>query len=386
MKKYKLFFQFILITVLLLLTNIAYSASTSLAIKVQDISDRKYEPAVINLLDNAKESIVISMYTINLGTEGRNPIKLLLNDLLEARDRGVHVTLYLNTRFRDSDKAQKAFIKSPIYNKLKDAGCEIYHMPTTRRLHDKLIIVDNRYVVEGSTNWSISALKDNFESATLIDSPDLARIKLLRLKNLLSVSKPQPERSYTPVYLENLPKTLNISKELLLNNSYFSKMVTMHDSRSLDLYLLLLAHSQATDEDEFFINLESMALSLGMPDAWTYTALRRQVIKSLKKLQHRYNLIDVEFFYGRDAAIKLCHPERSEGSSFNVTTTSIIDTGNKALTMRLKYVLLIQALLKSEGKDLNSISQAKLAKRFNVHEATICAACKDLHIYNKRRQ
>jgi len=47
---------------------------------------------VIELLDNAKESIVISMYTINLDTTNNNPVKLLLNDLLEARQRGVDVT------------------------------------------------------------------------------------------------------------------------------------------------------------------------------------------------------------------------------------------------------------------------------------------------------
>ncbi|MGB2961069.1 MAG: hypothetical protein WBC52_01500, partial [Candidatus Omnitrophota bacterium] len=32
--------------------------------QVRDISDRAYEPAVLDLIDNAKESIVISMYMI----------------------------------------------------------------------------------------------------------------------------------------------------------------------------------------------------------------------------------------------------------------------------------------------------------------------------------
>lgn len=45
-----------------------------------------------------------------------------------------------------------------------------------RRLHDKLIIVDERYVVDGSTNWSISALRDNYESATLIIAAALGRL------------------------------------------------------------------------------------------------------------------------------------------------------------------------------------------------------------------
>ena len=375
MKKTSVFPLLIFTLVLSLTTHTAYSAGQPLALKVTDISDRKYEQAVIELLDNAKSSIVISMYSINLGTKTNSPIKLLLNDLLEAREREVSVTLYLNTRFRDIGKAQIAFVESPIYNKLKDAGCIFYLMPSHRMLHDKLIIVDNRYVVEGSTNWSISALKNNFESATLIDSSDLAKVKLARLENLLTASKRQSERSYSPAYLENLPKALIIPKELLLNKEYFPKMVSNSDKRSLSLYLLLLAYSQTTVKRDFFVSLEAMALSLGMPDTWTYTDLRRQVIKSFKKLQYRYNLIEVEFFYGRDAAVRLVG---IPGDSFSISSDIITNRKEAKPTMRLEFLLMIKALLKSEGEDLNSISQANLAKRFNVHAATIHAAFKDM--------
>ena len=82
-----------IITAISLITAPAYSAGDFLSARVKDISDRKYEGAVIELLDNAKESIVISMYTINLGTTSNNPVKLLLNDLFEARERGVDITV-----------------------------------------------------------------------------------------------------------------------------------------------------------------------------------------------------------------------------------------------------------------------------------------------------
>ncbi len=51
--------------------------------------------------------------------------------------------------------------------------------------------------------------------------------------------------------------------------------------------------------------------------------------------------------------------------------------------MHLKFLLLVEALLKDEGKDLYSMSQPALAKRFNVHRATIHAAFKDLRNYKK---
>ena len=80
-----------IITAISLITAPAYSADNFLSSRVKNISDRKYERAVIELLDNAKESIVISMYTINL-SEKKTPVSLMINDLLEARERGVDVT------------------------------------------------------------------------------------------------------------------------------------------------------------------------------------------------------------------------------------------------------------------------------------------------------
>ena len=49
--------------------------------------------------------------------------------------------------------------------------------------------------------------------------------------------------------------------------------------------------------------------------------------------------------------------------------------------MRLKFLLLIQALLKEEGENLYSIPQPILAKRFNVSVLTIKNAFNDLREY-----
>ena len=122
MKKNRFFIFFILILITFGATRASCSTDDFLPAGIKDISDRKYEDAVIQLLDNAQNSIVISMYSISLGTDTRNPVKLLLNDLLEARERGVSVTLYLNTRFRDSNKGGTPFSKSPIFKKLENAG------------------------------------------------------------------------------------------------------------------------------------------------------------------------------------------------------------------------------------------------------------------------
>jgi hypothetical protein len=289
----------------------AYSANDFLASRVKDISDRSYETAVTELLGSAKKSIVISMYTINVTEHKKNPINKLLDSLLQARKRGVKIELYLNTNFRDIDENKGLLITHPALNELESAGCIINLIPDNRMLHDKLVVVDNRYIAEGSTNWSISGFRRNFESSTLIDSPDLAEIKLQRLKTLLIKAKPKPEHTITPYYAQNLPKRLSIANALLLDRQYFSQMVTRHDERAFDLYLLLLAYSQKTGKDKFFLSLEDMALSLGLSDTLSNTALRRQVIRSLRNLKDRYKLIDVEFFYAKNAIVTMCHSEQS---------------------------------------------------------------------------
>ncbi|GAG16702.1 unnamed protein product, partial [marine sediment metagenome] len=213
--------------------------------KVKDISDRAYEPAVIELLDGAKESIVISMYSIRLGTKWRNPVKLLLNDLLEARDRGVSVTLYLNTRFRGMEEGDIKITESPAVKILEDAGCIIHFIPYHKRLHDKLIIVDGRYVVEGSTNWSIAALRDNYESDTLIDSKDLANIKLTRLKSFILLEDLPDKKPNRELYTKSLPEKISLPQALITDKKYLPRMVNRRSTRVMNLYLRLVAYSQS---------------------------------------------------------------------------------------------------------------------------------------------
>jgi len=371
-----------IITAISLITAPAYSAGDFLSSRVKDISDRKYEGAVIELLDNAKDSIVMSMYFLNL-SDTKNPASLMVNDLLEARERGVDVSLYLNTTFQDADRDRDYFIQNLIIKSLKAAGCKIHLMPSARKLHDKLVIVDNRFIAEGSTNWSISGLRMNLESSTLIDSPDLAEIKLERLKAFMRLIKKEEESTYTPYYTKNLLSTLKIPNTLLLDKQCFSRMVTSKDSRAIDLYLLLLAHSQLTKKDGFFLNLEDMGLSLGLPKDHTDVALRRQVIKSLKKLKRRYKLIDVDFYHAKNAYIVILPAPsvvegspRGEGSGFfTIPTNTIIN--NRDLSMRLKFLLLIEAYLRSEGEDIDFISSSTLAQRFGTHESTLHQARKE---------
>ena len=367
------YFITILVAISLIIAP-AYSSDGFLSSRVKDISDRKYEEAVIDIIDSAKSSIVVSMYSINVTPRKKSPVNLFIDNLFEARERGVKVELYINTNFRNINSSHITL--SPIIKELEEAGCIIHIIADHKKLHDKLVIVDKRYIAEGSTNWSISGFRVNFESSTLIDSVDLAKIKLKRLKDILIKSKLKEKHVVTPYYTNKLPTKLKIADELLLDKKYFYQMVRRQDKRAFELYMLLLAYSKLIRKKEFFISLEDMGSSLKVSTScceYPITTLRRQAIRSLRKLRDRYKLLDVEFFYGKNALIKL---ESLKKEAFSIKTSSIINP--KDMTLRSKFLLLIKAYLKANGEDIDNIAIAELSRRFGISSSVLFKAVGDL--------
>ena len=348
---------------LILLTSLIIPAPANAAdfhdARVADISDRKYEPAVIELLDSAERSIIISMYILKPSSA---PVALLIKDLTEALQRGVKVEIYLNTRFQSDN----AFELSAHLKTLQKSGAVLYLVSSHRRLHDKLIIVDERFVVEGSTNWSVSALKNNYESAVIIDSPELAREKLTRMRNFLLAGeegKEDDKRPDRPVVKPELPDILRIPRALLEEKQFLSRMLTSQDERAITAYLLLIAESARQGRNEFFLDLEDFARELRMPGTWTDTAGRRQVIKTLRKLSNRYRLIKADFTHGKDVWIK---HEEIPGDTFVVDSGIFAPDFLAGISSSGKAVLLIDALLEDHGSHMEDFSQKDLCRRFYI--------------------
>ena len=231
--------------------------------------------------------------------------------------------------------------------------------------------------MEGSMNWSIIALRNNFESVTLIDSPELAKEKIARLENIYRIQKEKEgrgERARMPLYVSSIIERIEIKKALLEDERYFPGMLKSSDRRAMDLYLILSAYSQKLDKIKFFLKLEDTALGLGMPESWDDESLRRQVIKALRTLQDRYKLIEVEFYYASDAHITILPVS---GESFTIDTDTL-DSHDKKIPQRLKFLLLVKALLEKEGKYLDAVPQKEIMRRFHIAERTLEKALVDL--------
>lgn len=365
----KILSSFIIILSLFFLISPLYAQSDFYPAQVKDISDRAYEHAVIDLLDQAKESIVMSMYIIR--PLEKDPVSLLLQHLEEALTRGVTVEIYLNSKFDDL-WGPPVDLKTA-FSDLEAKGAKIYIANFNRRLHDKLIIVDNRYVVEGSVNWTVSAIKDNFESAVIIDCPQLAKEKLLRLRRIPLMDKKRLDRGERA---EVLPDLIFLKTSLLEDGDLFPYMAGKRDDRAMDMYLLLVAESTRWKTEGFFLNLENIGHDLGMPANWSDTALRRQVIKTLEKLQDKYKLIAVDFMFGKDVWVEIVE---LKGDSFKVKNQFFEPKFLSSKSGSAEFVLLIETLLREQGTPLDSFKRKDIYQRFHTTQDVFYAGLKEIN-------
>ena len=76
---------------------------------IQDLYSTEYFPAVHQEFQNARESIVVTMYQIRVypNSTSKSPTFTLVRDLINAHKRGVKVTVILNTPCRQHNIAEQ---------------------------------------------------------------------------------------------------------------------------------------------------------------------------------------------------------------------------------------------------------------------------------------
>jgi phosphatidylserine/phosphatidylglycerophosphate/cardiolipin synthase-like enzyme len=75
----------------------------------------------------------------------------LLADLVEAADRGVRVRAIIERADWNLGNTEE---NRDVWHALNQADIEFYFDPVGTTSHSKLAIIDGRYVIVGSTNWS----------------------------------------------------------------------------------------------------------------------------------------------------------------------------------------------------------------------------------------
>ena len=151
---------------------------------VQPIPNRLYYPAVHELLTQAEKSIHIVMFEMFYYRKYPESLEnQLVHDLIDAHKRGVNVEVILERGtfggITRRNRKEGGFM-------LSKAGVKVYFESRSKTTHNKLIIVDERYTVIGSTNWSYHGLEKNNEASVLIDSIPLAKFFLEEFNRIKS--------------------------------------------------------------------------------------------------------------------------------------------------------------------------------------------------------
>jgi hypothetical protein len=138
------------------------------------IVDRDYYSEVISVIRNAQRSVHLLMFEIFYYPEfPGSKVNDLIDELANAHSRGVDVKVCLEggEEFLGEDFLEKQL---RAYERLREHGVQIRGDSRGITTHAKLLIVDERTVVIGSTNWSYYAVERNAEANVLIESPSLA--------------------------------------------------------------------------------------------------------------------------------------------------------------------------------------------------------------------
>ena len=130
------------------------------------------ETAVLSEIKNAHKSIDIAMFSFTS--------KDIAQALLEAKHRDVKIRIALdNSQIKEHSSKSKYMISKGLNVK--------FHMGPGL-MHDKFAIIDDREVLTGSFNWTMTADKKNAENLLVIADKKLAQKYTKQFKHLWSQS------------------------------------------------------------------------------------------------------------------------------------------------------------------------------------------------------
>ncbi len=145
------------------------------------VNNRDYFFNVDTLLKGAHSYIHVIMYEMTGSSDSLSEIELLKRDLCNKAESGVDVKVLLehsgsNYSLNSYNEQSKSYLES--------AGAKVIFDDDNVITHSKLIIVDGRAIVIGSTNWSTSAIEYNNETSLMISNENIAGIYEVYFENL----------------------------------------------------------------------------------------------------------------------------------------------------------------------------------------------------------
>jgi phosphatidylserine/phosphatidylglycerophosphate/cardiolipin synthase-like enzyme len=133
----------------------------------------EYGDTLLRGVREARSSILVSCYLFKITDFPGNIPRRIAGELVEARRRGVAVTVILEQSPEADDPLNRA--NRTTATLLSRNGVNVRFDSLHKTTHVKAVVIDGRYVYLGSHNLTHSALTRNNELSVLLDSPETAR-------------------------------------------------------------------------------------------------------------------------------------------------------------------------------------------------------------------
>jgi hypothetical protein len=256
---------------------------------VEYVPARSYFDVARQEIGQAKSSVILCLYLFSLrSTAAEREVFQLAQALVNARNAGAHVEVYLDNNVSGELDDVRGFNR-PASDFLRGQGISVYQDDVSAVAHAKAIVIDHKVLLLGSSNWTGAALNKNFEGNVLVHSTAAAQAFLRDLHR----------QTWHKVSDSTGGASGEVPLSFLKDPKLFRAMVMGRDERALDVALWLF-FKQSTGT--FTVKLDDVASFLGMNE-WTREASRRQIIKTLNKLQNRYRLIRVDHSFSGDSRV-----------------------------------------------------------------------------------
>lgn len=147
-------------------------ARTPIDAQLRPVFDEDYLAVAQELVNRAQEEIYLSIYLFKTQDQGRARSTALQETLIRAARRGVEVRVLFEHPRRTDDFLYRANRDTAL--EMADFGIGVRWDDPETRMHSKMMVVDQRWTLMGSHNYTVSAFKYNRETSVLIDAPEFA--------------------------------------------------------------------------------------------------------------------------------------------------------------------------------------------------------------------
>lgn len=161
------------------------------------LDDAEYLPVVLDLIRNAQQSVVVSMFHAPKTINPQDSVEQLLGHLVAAVRRGVYVHVLLECPYNAGERMEEDH--AALIERLRAAGVDARFNTPGVSLHEKMIVVDDSQVVIGAHNWSAGALEGRVhESSVLLILPEQDSRFREHVMNHLGIENMDSRESWEP--------------------------------------------------------------------------------------------------------------------------------------------------------------------------------------------